>query len=169
MRTTALHDTTNAMHLRRRAQRAEDEARSLRIELAQLQDAIAEERAALIAYVNSLAHAYDITQLLQATGRDTVREMAERHQSCTTCGGYRREMWDAMLAPTLEAMREAMGLPAPDGEAAPSWPVAPGARYHRGDILRPFLTRDEEAAQAARQRAFAAQMAREDRAGLSGW
>ena len=142
MRGHAEHPQSNySRFLRRRAQRAEDEARSLRMELAQLQDAIAEERAALIAYMNGPAHAYDITQLLQAIGRDTVRAMAERHQSCTTCGGYRREMWDAVLAPTLEAMREAMGLPA----------------------------RDEETAQAARQRAFAAQMAREDRAGLSGW
>ena len=142
-------------HLRRRAQRAENEARALREALAAERADRAAERAALVAYLDGGALELDALEALQAVGRDAVREMAKRHQSCTHCGGYRREMWDALLEPEIRAQREALGWPE-RGRPAPDWPLREGYQYWGSLILRPFQTEAEREESERRGRALQA-------------
>lgn len=130
----------NPVHLRRRAQRAEEAVERLERRLENVRTRLNDERAALIAYLESPQHDYD--QLLSAeefVGR-AVRGMSTRHQTCQTCGGFSRKALDDLLAPALREMRIPLGLPAPeplDDRAGP-WPVRPGERYYGGNIVRPY-------------------------------
>ena len=158
-------DANRTRYLRHRARRAEDEVLRLAGELDAVQAEIAAERAALIAYLHGDGIKLDALEALQAMGREAAREMAVRHQSCIECGGYRREMWDALLEPVITDMREALGV-GPDGTPLPDWPVREGYQHWRGLILRPFRTEDEE-----RERARLGEALRRDmqRTGVSTW
>ena len=172
MRPSAHRDDTHyARHLRRRCQRAEAEVRALQERLDALEAERDGERRDLLDYLDGPRHAHDVALSFQSLGRDAVRDMSTRHKSCGSCGGYRREMWDAMLAPALSELRAKIrdGLAVPDGEPAPPWPVAPGASYFKQDILAPFRTPDEQEAQDRFRREQARHHARVDRGDLSGW
>ena len=148
------HLTARQRHLRRRAQRAEDEARLLRAELAALRAEIEGEREALIAYVDGPRHEYDLLLATQAKTGEALREMAREVRTCRSCGGFSRAALDGMLGETLENKRAALGLPKPQSlpERLGEWPVRPGAEYYNYRYLRAFVTPEQR--EANRRRAL---------------
>ena len=166
-RLSAEHPQSNrTQFLRARCQHAEDEVRELRRECERLRAEAAAERAALIRWLDGPALKLDALEALQAVGREAAREMSTRHQSCTQCGGYRREMWDSLLEPAVAALRDTLGVSEPPADP-PAWPVAQAGKYWRSHILRPFRTDAEQAERQRRGRQLQAEFARSD--GLSGW
>lgn len=152
-------EANRTRHQRRRAQCAEGEAERLRAENGALRAEIAAERAALIAWLDGPGHRLEAFTALQAIGRDVIRRMSERHSSCSSCGGYRREMWDAMMEPVIDELRAEVAATAglesmSDAPPAPPWPVREGGIMFGLRSIHPFRTEGErEASRRALQEA----------------
>ena len=161
-------ETQAHRHLRRRAQRADADAAALRAENDRLRARIEEDRRALQAYLDGPEGEYDRLLDAQRCIAEALRDLATRHQSCRSCGGYRRVMLDDLLEPELRARREALGLPgpAPLEQRAGAWPVGEGALYYRKQALSPYVNADEREERERRSRAFQAEM---NRPGIGDW
>lgn len=144
------------MHMRRRAQRAEGALAEARDTLARERAAIAEERAALLAYLDGPEHDYDLLLAAQTRIARELRALSEDYKTCGRCGGFTREALDALLAPALEARRDALGLPPPDSldERVGAWPVKPGADFHNFRSVHRFIGAEERERHLREARAY---------------
>jgi len=129
--------------LRRRAQAAEAaiaaaqaETEAIRADMRALRADIRSERRALIAFIESPEWERDLLLLARARVRAELLGLSGTRQSCGTCGGFGRGIYDGLLQDEIDALCTAHDLPPERALGEIDWPGRMGAVTRRGRVLR---------------------------------